>query len=90
MVKVHYIQSARDNIAALEDLNRFQSTREKLKLIDSLLEDSKYLFPGAERVDVGVCSPNPTERKSNGDGEWLVFTFPPGGSNPVVYLKQIV
>jgi hypothetical protein len=90
MVKLHFIQSARDNIAALDDLNHFQSAPENLKLIDSLLENSKYLFPGAERVAVGGCRPNPTERKSNGDSEWLVYTFLPGGCNPVVDLDRIL
>jgi len=90
MVKLHFIESARDNIAALDDVNRVQSAPENLKLLDSLLEDSKYLFPGAERVDVGVCRPNQTERKSNGDSELLVSTYPPCASYAVFDLDHIL
>lgn len=90
IVKLHFTQSARDNIAALDDLNDFQSTAANLKSIDSLLDDSKYLFPVADRVDGGVGSPNPTKRKSNGDNAWLVSTLPPGGTNPVVYVNLTV
>jgi hypothetical protein len=45
-VKSHLIQSARDNIAELYDLHRFESAAERLEFIDSLLADNvKYLFP---------------------------------------------
>jgi len=43
-VKPHSIQSARDNIAELHDLHRFESAAECLEFIDSLLADNKYLF----------------------------------------------
>jgi len=41
MVKFHFIQSARDNIADLYDIHRFESTAERLESIDSLLADNK-------------------------------------------------
>jgi len=63
-VKSHFIQSAMDNIAELYDLHRFESNAERLEFIDSLLADNKYLFPLPERVEGGVCSPNPTQRVS--------------------------
>jgi len=44
-VKSHFIQSARDNIAELYDLRRFESATERLEFIDSLLADNKYLVP---------------------------------------------
>jgi len=53
-VKSHLIQSARDNIAELYDLHRFESNTEPLDFIDSHLADNKYLFPLAERVEGGV------------------------------------
>jgi hypothetical protein len=43
-VKSHFIQSARDNIAELYDLHRFESTAERLEFLDSLLADNKYFF----------------------------------------------
>ena len=61
-VKSHAIQSARDNIAELYDLQRFESAAERLEVIHSLLADNKYLFPVAERVEGGVRYPNPTQR----------------------------
>jgi len=63
-VKSHFIQSARDNIAELYDLHRFESAAERLEFIDSLLADNKYLFPIAERVEGGVRGPNATQRES--------------------------
>jgi hypothetical protein len=39
-VKSHFIQSARDNTAALYDLHRFESDAEQLEFIDSLLVDN--------------------------------------------------
>jgi len=62
--KSHFIQSARDNIAELYDLHRFESNAEHLEFIDSLLADDEYLFPLADRVEGGVCGPNPTQRVS--------------------------
>jgi len=61
-VKSHFIQFARDNIAELYDLHRFESNAECLQFIDSLLADNKYLFPVAEHVEGGVRDPNPTPR----------------------------
>jgi hypothetical protein len=89
-VKSHFIQSARDNIAELYDLHRFESTAERLEFIDSLLADNKYLFPIAERVEGGVRGPNATQRESKAANEWLASTLLPGGSNPAVYLHQIL
>ena len=61
-VKSHFIQSARDHIAAHYDLHRFESDAEHLELNDSLLADNKYLFPVAECVEGGVHGPNGTQR----------------------------
>jgi len=88
-VKSHFIQPARDNIAQLYDLHRFESNAEHLKFIDSLLADNNYLFPLAERVEGGVRSPNPTQRVSKAANEWPGSTSLPGGSNHAVYLHQI-
>jgi hypothetical protein len=89
-VKSHFIQSARDHIAELYDLHRFESDAERLQFIDSLLADNKYLFPVAERVEGGVRGPNPTQRVSKAANEWPASTLLPGGSNPGVYLHQIL
>jgi len=88
-VKSHFIQSARDNIAELYDLHRFESNAEHLEFIDSLLADSKYLFPLAERVEGGVRGPNPTQRVSNAANEWPASSLRPSGSDPAVYLHPI-
>jgi len=50
MAKSHFIQSVRDNSAEVYAVHRFESATECLEFIDSLLEDSKYLFPVAEHV----------------------------------------
>jgi len=89
-VKSHFIQSARDNIAELYDLHHFESTAERLEFIDSLLADTKYLFPIAECVEGGVRGPNPTQRESKAANKWLASTLLPGGSNPTVYLHQML
>jgi len=89
-VKSHFIQSARDNIAELYDLHCFESTAEHLEFIDSLLADNRYLFPIAELVKGGVHGLNPTQRESKAAKEWLASTLLPGGSNPAVYLHQIL
>jgi len=89
-VKSHFIQSVRDNIAKLYDLYRFESATECLEFIDPLLADNKYLFPVAERVEGGVCGPNPTQRESKADNEWLASTLLPGRGNPEVYLHRIL
>jgi hypothetical protein len=69
-VTSHFIQSARDNIAELYDLHRFESAAERLELIDSLLADNKYLSPIAERVEGGVRGPNATQKESKAANEW--------------------
>jgi hypothetical protein len=61
-VKLHYIQLARDNIVELYDLHRIESAAERLEFIDSILADSMYLFPIAERVEGGARSRNRTQR----------------------------
>jgi hypothetical protein len=86
----HFIQSARDHIAELYHLHRFESDAERLKFIVSLLADNKYLFPVAERVEGGVRGPNHTQRVSKAANEWLASTLLPGRSNPGVYLHQIL
>jgi len=63
-VKSQFIQSARDNIAELYDLHRFESDAEPLEFIDSLPADNKYLLHAAERVEGGVRGPDPTPRVS--------------------------
>jgi len=88
MVKSHFIQSVRDNIAELYDLHCFESAAERLEFIDSVLADNKYLFPVAERVKGGVRCPNPMQRESKATNEWLLSTLLSGGSNPTVYLHQ--
>jgi len=88
-VKSHFIQSAGENIAELNDLHRFESTAERLEFIYSLLADNKYLFPVAERVEGGVRGPNPMQRESKAANKWPASTLLPGGSNPTVYLHQI-
>jgi len=90
MVKSHFTQSARDNIAELYCLPRFASATERLEFIDSLLVDNKYLFPVAERVEGGVRGQNPTQRESKADNRSLASTLLPGRSNPAVYLHQIL
>jgi len=89
-VKSHFIQSARDNRAERYDLHRFESAAECLEFIDSLLADNKYLFPVAERVEDGVRGPNPTQRESKAANKWPASTSLPVGSNPAVYLHQIL
>jgi len=90
MVMSHFIHSAREKRAELYDLHWFESAAERLKFIYSLLADNKYLFPIAERVEGGVHGPNPTQRQSKAANEWLASTLLPGGSNPAVYLHQIL
>jgi len=63
-VKSHLVQSARENIAELDDLHRIESAADHLEFIDSLLADNKYRFPIAQRVEGGVRGPNPTQRLS--------------------------
>jgi len=88
--KSHVIQSARDNIAELYDLHRFESTAELLEFVDSLLADNKYFFPIAERVEGFVRGANPTQRESKATNGWLASTVLPGGSIDAVYLHQIL
>jgi len=89
-VKSHFIQSGRDNMAELCHLHRFESTAERLEFIDSLLADNMYVFPVAERVEGGVGGPNPMQRESKAANKWPAFSVLPGGSNPGVYLHQIL
>jgi len=89
-VKSHSIQSARDNIAELYDLHRFESAAERLEFIDSLLADNQYLLPVAERVEGGVCGPMPMQRESKAASEWPASTLLPGRSNSGVYLHHIL
>ena len=88
-VKSHSIQSARDNIAELYDLHRFESAAERLEFIDFLLVDKMKLCPVAERVEGGERDPNPPERVSNSAHECPESTALPGGTNPRVDLQQI-
>jgi hypothetical protein len=90
MVKSHFIQSVTDNIAELYDRHRFESAAELLEFIDSLLADTKYLFPIAEHVEGGVRDTNPTQRESKAANEWLASTSVPGRSNPAVCLHPIL
>jgi hypothetical protein len=88
-VKSHINQSARDNIAELYYLHRFESAAEHLEFIDSLLADNQYLFPVAEHVKGGVSGPNPTHRESKAANKWPASTLIPVRSNHAVYLYQI-
>jgi len=90
VVKSHFIQSGRNNIAEQYDLHRFESNTERLEFIDSLLGDNKYLFPVAERVEGGVHGPNPMRGMSKAANKWPASTVLPGGSNPADYLHQIL
>jgi len=89
-VKSDFIQSARDNIAEVYDLQRFESDPEPLEFIDSILADNKYLIPVAECVEGGVRDPNPTQRVSKAGNNWPASTVSPGRSNPAVCLYQIL
>jgi hypothetical protein len=90
MVKSHFIQTARENLAAHYDLHRFESPAERLQFIDSLLLDNWYHFHITENVDGGISGPNQTQRESKAANEWLASTLLPGRSNPAFYLHQIV
>jgi len=89
-VTQHFIESARDTIAKVNDLHRFESDAECLEFIDSLLANNKYLFPVAEHVEGGVCCSNATQRVSKAANEWPASTLLPGRCNPGVYLHQIL
>jgi len=89
-IKSHCIQSGRDNIAELYDLHRFESAAERLEFIDSLPAGNKDLFPVAERMEGGVCGPNPMQRESKAANEWPASSLLPVGSNPTVYQHQIL
>jgi len=89
-VQSRFIRSARDNIAELYDLRRFESAAERLEFIHSLLADNDYLFPVAEHDEGGVWGPNPTQRESKAANEWPESTLLPVGSNSTVYLHQIL
>jgi hypothetical protein len=68
-VKTHFIQSVRDTIAEIYNLQLFESAAEHLEFIHSHRADNKYLFPVAERVEDGVRGPNPTPRESKADNK---------------------
>jgi len=89
-VKSHFIQSARDNIADLYNLHRFESDAKRLKFIDSLLADNKYLVPVAGCVEGGVCGPNPMQRELKTAKEWPTSTLLSGESNSAFYLHQLL
>jgi len=89
-VKSYLIQSASDNIVELYDLHCFESNAERLEFINSLLADNKYLCPLAERVEGGVCGPNPTQRVLKAANEEPASTRLPGRRNPADYLHQIL
>jgi len=86
----HFIQLARVNIAELYGLHCFECDAEHLEFIYSRLADNKYLFPVAESVGGGVRYPNPTQSVSKAADEWPASTLLPAGSNPWVYLHQIL
>jgi len=101
-VKSHFILSARDNIAELYDIHRFESNAEHYNLhrsesdaepfefIDSLLADNEYLFPAAERAEGGVHSPNPMQRESKAANEQPASSLLHRGSNSSVSLDPIL
>ena len=90
MVKSHFMQSARHNIAELYDLHHFKSATERLEFIDSLLADNKFLFPIAKHMKGSVHGANSMQRESKAANEWLASTVLPRGSNHADYLHQIV
>jgi hypothetical protein len=61
-----------------------------LEFIVSHLADTQYHFPAAERVEGGEPGPNPMHRILNAANQWPEFTLLTGGSNPAVYLYQIL
>jgi hypothetical protein len=89
-VKSNFIQSARDNIAELYDLHDFESAAKHLEFIDSLLADTKYLFPEEETVDGGVRGPSPMLRESKAVNAWPASNTPLGGDIPALYLDRIL
>jgi hypothetical protein len=89
-VKSHFIQSAKDNIAEQYNLRRFETPVECLESIDSLLADNMYVFPVAEHVEGGVRGPNPVQRGSKAANIWPASTILLTGSNPTVYLHQML
>jgi hypothetical protein len=78
-----------DNIAKLYDIQHFESNREHLGFIHSVLPHSEFLYPVAEQVEGGVCSPNPIQRQLKAADICPVSTLLPGGSNQGVCLRQI-
>jgi hypothetical protein len=89
-VKSHFNQSARDNIAELHDLHRYESDAEHLEFIDFLLADSMCLFPVAECMEGGVHGSNQMHRELKAANEWLAFTGHPGESQPMANRHQIL
>jgi len=64
LVKFHFIQSARDNIAEHYDLHLYESAAERWDFIDSLLAGNEYLYQVAERMEDSVHGSNPMQRES--------------------------
>jgi len=89
-VESHFIESVRDNIAVLYILHLFKSDAEHLKFVNPLLADNQYRFTSPEPVEGGKRSPNMMQRESKAGNTWPASTLFPGGSNPVVYLQQIL
>jgi hypothetical protein len=91
---LHRFESAAERLEFIDSLladNKYLfPIAECLEFIDSLLADNKYLFPIAEHVEDGVRGPNPMQRESKAANEWLGSTLLPGGSNPAVYIHQIL
>jgi hypothetical protein len=88
--KFQFIHSVRDIITELCGLHHCESTAECFEMVDSLLADNQCLFPVAELVEGAVRGPNPMQRESKADTEWLASTLLPGGSDPAVYLHQLL
>jgi hypothetical protein len=89
-VQSHIIQSDKDNISELWDVHHFGSTAEHLSFIHSHLADNQYLLPVAERVEDSEGGANPMQRESTTANDWPESNLHPGGSNPTVYLHQIL
>jgi len=76
--------------AELYDLHRFESDAVHLEFIDSILADNDDRYPVAELVEGGVRGLNPMQRETKAANKLPASTLLPCGSNPVVYLHQIV
>ena len=90
MATSHFIRLARDIRAELDNLHDFHSTAEHLELIAPLLAHNQFHFPVAERVEGGVCSPNPTQRESKACNTMPASTLLSGRCYRSVCLHQTV